>query len=201
MPEPKPSVIDQIRATLTENRDALKKSLDAEKQQADAPAIEAQPETPADDAEGEKAGAVSFKASGVSEQGIIYGIGGAVGSPNKLDRDGEFLESGDLCSMAWEFCGGKRTFKANHDADMDCELVESWVGGPIVEQNGFKRTLKASETFDPSTMTVIGIDTRKGYESHWMLGVRPKDPEIVKLAKAGGIAGFSWGSFVEKREV
>jgi hypothetical protein len=93
-----------------------------------------------------------------------------------------------------------RTFKANHSEPLDCTLVESWVGAPIISDGDALRTLKADETL-AEDMNVVGINIEKGNETHWFLSFKPSDPEVAEIAKAGGIAGGSWGAFVSKTEV
>lgn len=151
--------------------------------------------------------AMAFKAIGHDDLGVIVGIGGAAGSPEKLDLDGEFLSKADLQRMAMNFCASPtRKFKANHQEDIEVQLVASWVGAPIIEvaakSDGAPtmRALAESETLTKD-MNVVGIDTRKGNERHWFVAVKPTDPEVVEIAKAGGIAGFSWSGLVSKTEV
>jgi hypothetical protein len=128
-------------------------------------------------------------------------IGGAAGDVNKLDLDGEFIGKADLCKMAFDFVSAEgRTFKANHSEPLDCTLVESWVGAPIISDGDALRTLKADETL-AEDMNVVGINIEKGNETHWFLSFKPSDPEVAEIAKAGGIAGGSWGAFVSKTEV
>lgn len=148
-------------------------------------------------------GGVVFKAISCDDFGVIVGIGGAAGSVNKLDKDGEFLEKGDLMAMAFDFtAAASKSFKANHDdnVSIDAQLVESWVGAPIIKDSSGIRTLKADEALTPD-MDVVGIDVTKGNETHWFVGVRPSDPQVVEAAKAGKIAGFSWSGFVNKTEI
>jgi hypothetical protein len=160
-------------------------------------AAQPQPET-VEQPEGEKAKAASFKAIGVDEFGVIVGIGGAAGSPEHLDLDGEFLEKGDLIKMAFDFCASpSRQFKANHQDALDAQLVESWVGTPIIEDGKGVRELKAGERL-VNGMKVVGIGLDVTKASHWFVGVKPTDPSIVKAAKDGAVAGFSWGADVNK---
>lgn len=145
--------------------------------------------------------AKAFKAFGVdAELGIIYGIGAAAGSPDKLDLDDEFVSKGDLVKMAFDFCSGARTFKANHKEELSADLVQSWVGAPIIDTEKGLRRLDERETLSPE-MNVVGIDVTKGAETHWFVAVKPHDPEVVEIAKKGGVAGFSFGAAVRKVEV
>jgi hypothetical protein len=144
---------------------------------------------------------ISLKAVATDEMGVITFIGGAAGSADKLDLDGEFIGKADLVKMAFDFCSAEgRTFKANHSEPIDCALVESFVGAPIIKDGDALRTLKVDETLTKD-MDVVGINIEKGNETHWFMSVKPADSEVVEIAKAGGIAGGSWGAFVSKTEV
>jgi hypothetical protein len=144
---------------------------------------------------------IALKAVTTDEFGVITLIGAAAGSPSKIDLDEEFLAKADMIKMAFDFCSDKgRTFKANHSEPIDCALVESYVGAPIIKDGDVERTLKADEVFDPALYTGK-VDHTKGSETHWFFSVKPSDPEVVEIAKAGGIAGASWGALVSKTEV
>lgn len=139
--------------------------------------------------------AMTFRAVGSTTEGVIVGIGASAGSPDKLDREGEFLDMPALKKMAYDFCAAtSRTFKANHEEEIDCALVASWPGAPLIADGGGVRRLQKNEPLDPS-MTVVGIDIQKGAESHWFVAVKPRDPQIAQLAAEGGIAGFSFGAY------
>jgi nucleoid-associated protein YgaU len=165
-------------------------------------AVQAAEAKPAEPAEEGKAKEVAFKAIGVDEFGVIIGIAGAAGDPTNLDLDGEYMEKGDLARMAHSFVSSStRTFKANHKDEIGCNLVESWVGAPIVKGgSGGMRMLAPGERITRET-NIVGINVEKGNESHWFVAVRPTDPEVVAKAKAGKIAGFSWGAHVSKTKV
>lgn len=147
---------------------------------------------------------VAFKAVGVDEFGVITLIGGASGTPDKLDLDGEFVSKGDLIKMAFDFAANaQRTFKANHSEPIECELVENWVGPLLVDGGSGVRALKANEKLDLSKMSVRGVGVRDQSDAgaYWLVGVRPKDPEILEMAQKGQIAGASWGAQCNKVEV
>lgn len=144
---------------------------------------------------------MAFKAIGSTTEGVIIGIGAAAGNPDKLDLDEEFVSKADLVQMAYDFCSSKdRTFKANHREKIDCDLVASWPGAPIIKNGSGVRLLDDNEYLDDS-MEVVGISTAKGAESHWFVGVKPKDPEIAELAAKGGIAGFSFGAHANRTAI
>lgn len=145
----------------------------------------------------------SFKAVATSDTdlGVIIGIGAAVGSPTNLDLDGEFIEKADLFKMCFDFTGSaKRTFKANHKDGIDCTLVMSWAGAPIVEVDKAARMLEDGEAISDD-MKIVGISLDVSKATHWFVGVKPNDPEILEAAKAGEIVGFSWAGFVTRTEV
>jgi hypothetical protein len=131
-----------------------------------------------------KAKPVSFKAISV-DHGVIIGVGSVA---DIYDKEDELVEKGALIGMAFDFCAReKRVFKANHTDEIECELVSSWPGGAI----------KATDA--EGKETIIGIDIRKGVESHWFVGVRPKDPAILEEARKGNLAGFSWSGGADKK--
>jgi len=155
----------------------------------------------AESASSAKALAHVFKALSIDEKGVITGIGGAAGDINKVDLDKEFIEKADLMDLAFDFCGSaNRSFKANHTDDLGADLVESWVGAPIIKDGDAVRVLKADEVLDDK-MEVVGISTEKGAETHWFVGVRPHDQKVVEAAKAGELAGFSFSAIVTKTVV
>lgn len=164
------------------------------------PAAQATEEQPAED---EKAKPVAFKAIGIDEYGVITLIGGASGSPAKLDLDQEFVDKGDLVKMAFQFAASAtRTFKANHSEPIDCELVENWVGPLLIQDGKTIRALKADEKITPETVVKgVGLRDESDAGAYWLVGVRPKDPEVIAAAKAGQIAGASWGASCSKVEV
>lgn len=139
-----------------------------------------------------------------ADSGVIFGVGGAAGDVNKLDLDGEFVAKADLTKMAFDFCASEtRSFKANHKADVKAALVASIVGAPIIKDEkaaGGTRILKADEKLTDE-MEVVGINTEKGNETHWFVGVRSEDPDVIAAMKAGEVVGFSWGADVVKTEV
>lgn len=157
----------------------------------------------AEAAEAEKANkrGMAVKAINVDDMGVITFIGGAVGDVQRLDLDGEFIEKGDLLEMAFDFCAGaERAFDVNHGEAVKADLVQSWVGAPIVKDGEGIRVLKADEVLT-NEHDVVGIATEKGAETHWFLSVRPHDPEIVEKAKKGDFVGGSWAASVAKKVV
>ena len=145
----------------------------------------------------------AFKAIGTNDLGCIRLIGASAGSPNKLDEDKEFFEKADVIKMAFDFVSkSDRKFNANHNEDepLNVTLVESFVGAPIIKADEKERMLKPDEQLTDD-MEVVGINIEKGNETHWFLTVRPEDPELYELAKAGGIVGASVGALVTKVEV
>ena len=144
---------------------------------------------------------IAIKAIGSTPDGVIVGVGASAGSPNKLDLDGEFFSKADLVRMAQDFCSSRdRAFKANHQKPLECDLVSSWAGCPVIREDGRLRTLKADETLTDA-MNVVAINIEKGKETHWFVGVKPRDPALVELAAKGGIAGFSVGVLATRKEV
>ena len=175
--------------------EAVRVAAEAKAAEAAKPAVESE------GSEG-KAKEVAFKAISVNEFGVIYGIGGAAGDPTNLDLDGEFMEKADLIRMAHSFSAkSDRKFKANHKGEIACDLVESFVGAPMIEDgSGGMRMLKAGERLTRD-MSIAAINVQKGNETHWFVGVRPTDPDVVARSKRGEIAGLSWGAKVSKTEV
>lgn len=145
----------------------------------------------------------AFKALGVDEHGVITLIGGASGSPDKLDLDGEFLEKGDLVKMGFDFCSNtSRTFKANHTEPIECDLVENWVGPLLIQDGKNIRALRANEKLTADTVVKgVGLRDESDAGAYWLVGVRPRDEAIIKAAREGKIAGASWGATCNKVEV
>lgn len=153
------------------------------------------------EAPAKKARGMAFKAINVDDMGVITFIGGAVGDANRLDLDGEFVAKGDLITMAFDFCSApERVFKANHEDVVKADLVQTWVGAPIIKDGDAIRSLKADEVLTKE-MEVVGISTEKGAETHWFLSARPQDPELIEKAKKGDIVGGSWSASVTKTVV
>lgn len=146
---------------------------------------------------------MALKAVNVDDLGVITFIGGAIGDAKRLDLDGEFVEKGDLLTMAYDFCAGPvRTFKANHDdaGIIEAELVGNWAGAPIIQDGDAIRVLKADEALTKD-MVVKGICIEPGAETHWFLQARTTDEAVLKAAKEGNVTGGSWGAIVTKKEV
>lgn len=149
-------------------------------------------EKPAENAEAEQK-AMTFKACSVDDQGVIVLIGSAA---DIEDRDKETVEKGAVLRMAFDFCAGAtRTFKANHDHEIACDLVASWPGSPVLKSG---RLIESGEKL-PDDDPVVAINIEKGRESHWFVGVRPHDPEVLKAAREGKLGGASWGGWATKQ--
>jgi hypothetical protein len=135
----------------------------------------------------------SFKAIAVDEElGVLTLIGSAA---HIVDREDESVEKGALIRMAFDFCASKgRTFKANHAHEIDCDLVASWPGTPVLKSGVMVGPGDAIPADDP----IVAINIEKGNETHWFVGVRPNDPEVLKAAKNGEILGASWGGHATK---
>lgn len=134
----------------------------------------------------------TFKAVAVDAQGVIIGIGSAA---HIVDREDEHVGAGALLGMAYDFCASKaREFRANHESPLEADLVASWPGAPILKSG---RVIGVGEEL-PDDDPVVGINIEKGNETHWFVGVRPKDERITKAARDGEIVGFSWGGFASK---
>lgn len=164
---------------------------------APAPAAAAAAPTTTDaPATGEAKGAkrpMSFKAVAVDAQGVIIGIGASIA----VDNQDEAVQKGALIGMAYEFCASaERQFLANHDqkAKVDADLVCSWPGAPVLKSG---KILAPGEDV-PEGDSVVAINIEKGQETHWFVGIRPKDETVLKAARDGEIAGFSWGGFAAK---
>lgn len=183
----KPTVIEGVQNAFKAARDEAKKAAETAAQ--------------ATAGEASKARGMAFKAINVDDMGVITFIGGAVGDVKRLDLDGEFVEKGDLLTMAFDFCAApERTFKENHETVVKADLVQSWVGAPIIKEGDAIRTLKADEVLAKDAQ-VVGINIEKGAETHWFLSARPQDPELIEKAKKGDIAGGSWSAAVTKKVV
>lgn len=153
----------------------------------DVPAVAESPVT-ADEAK-----AMTFKAVSVDDRGVIYGIGGSIAR----DKQDEDVEKGALIGLAYDFCArADRTFRPNHDqtATVDAELVESWLGEPVLKSG---RVLAPGEAV-PANDPIDLAQCRKGQETHWFMTVKPKDPAILDAARKGELVGFSWGGFARK---
>lgn len=159
---------------------------------APAPVAAPQAGAPGGESKGEKK-AMTFKAVCVDDQGVIIGIGASIGT----DRQDEAVTKAALLGLAYDFCAGSdRQFRANHDekATVDADLVCSWPGAPV---------LKSGKILDPGAEvpegdSVVAINIEKGKETHWFVGIRPKDEAVLKAARNGEIAGFSWGGYASK---
>lgn len=137
---------------------------------------------------------VAFKAIGTHD-GVIIGIGAAA---ENVDLDDEVVRKSALVKMAYDFCSASnRVFKANHQEPIDCALVASWPGAPVLKSG---KVLAEGEEL-PDDDPIVAINLEKGKETHWFVAVRPSDSEIADLAAKGGIAGFSWAGYVTRTEV
>lgn len=145
------------------------------------------------DAKGAAFKAKALKAVAVDEElGMIVLIGSAA---DIVDREDEAVDKAAVVRMAFDFCASdERTFKANHDVEIDCSLVASWPGAPILKSGKVLELGAVVPQDDP----VVGINIEKGKETHWFVGVRPNDPEVLKAAKEGEILGASWGGYATK---
>jgi Putative phage serine protease XkdF len=157
------------------------------------PVVE-QPVVDAGAPEDQKARPIAFKAAYVSDDGVIYGIGAYA---TNVDLDNDVVATKALVKMAYDFCAAsERTFKANHQENLDADLVASMPGAPILKSG---RILTAGEALpDDDPITAICL---KSEPIAWFVGVRPHDPEIAKAAKAGAVAGFSFGAYVEREAI
>lgn len=146
-----------------------------------------------------KAGPV-FKAGHVipdpMDATVIIGIGAVA---ENVDLDNDVLSKAALKRLAHDFCSnrnGEQKFKANHGEELKCDLVQSWIGAPIVRaSDGTLSVLKAGQCW-PDSATYAGISNED--DTHWFVAVQPSDPNIVQMAKAGQIVGFSWSGFVQR---
>ena len=142
-------------------------------------------------ATGETKAAPIFKAAYTSDDGVVYAIGGYA---TNVDDDKDTLQTATLVRMAYDFTkAGTRTFKANHNGEIKADLVASMCGAPILKSG---RVLKAGEEL-PDDDPVTGI-CLKSEPIAWFVGIKPSDPEIVKLAKSGKLAGTSWGALAKR---
>jgi hypothetical protein len=133
-----------------------------------------------------------FKSAYVDEEeGVVYAI---AATSETVDLDDDILSSRALVQMAHDFTSsGKRTFKANHGAELKAHLVASITGTPMLKSG---KTLKAGENI-PANDPVVGLSLG-GDQTCWIVGIKPEDKAIVELAKAGGISGLSWGAFAKR---
>lgn len=165
------------------------------KAQAEAVAEPAPPtaEAPPELVEKEAAGVV-FKSAYVGDGGVIYAIAATSGT---VDLDDDVLSTEALVKMAYDFTSaGTRTFKANHSDAVEADLVASVVGAPILKSG---RVIAYGESL-PEDDPMIGISL-EGQPSAWVVGIRPKDRAVAELAKAGGIAGLSWGAYATRSPI
>lgn len=83
--------------------------------------------------------------SAANKLGILTLIGASCG----VDRDNEFLAPGDMIKAAFDFtAGARRTIKANHKAEVGADVVESFVGCPVLKSG---RIVRAGETLPPDS--------------------------------------------------
>jgi hypothetical protein len=121
-----------------------------------------------------------------ADDGVIIGIGSYA---ELVDLDGDVIKTGDLVRMAYDYCAStSRAFKANHKDEIDCQLVASWPGAPVLKSG---RVLRDGEPL-PSGDPVSAISLEKGCETAWFIAVRPRDQKVFEAAKAGDVVGFSW---------
>jgi hypothetical protein len=141
-----------------------------------------------------EAAAPVFKAAYISDDGIIYAIAATSGT---VDLDDDVLQTGALLKMAHDFtASGKRMFKANHAEEVEADLVASMTGAPILKSG---RILGYGESL-PDDDPMVGLHLEE-HPSAWVVGIRPKDRAIADLAKAGGIAGLSWGAYATRSPI
>jgi len=135
----------------------------------------------------------TFKAIAVDEeQGVLIAVASTAGN---VDNDGDVISVPGLRDLAYDFTAGDRRFKSNHQQDIKCELVGSWVGSPILKSG---RVLQAGEeptADDP----IVAISLEKGTECAWIVALRP-DPSIIQAAKSGKVTGLSWGGVATTEE-
>jgi hypothetical protein len=153
-----------------------------------------QPETPAEPqpelVEKEAAGIV-FKSAYVSDGGVIYAIAATSGT---VDLDDDVLSTAALVQMSHDFTSaGKRTFKANHTDAVEADLVASMTGAPLLKSGKILSPGQSIPTDDP----LVGLSL-EGEPTCWVVGIRPTDKAVADLAKAGGIAGLSWGAYAKR---
>jgi hypothetical protein len=146
----------------------------------------------------EKATPVTFKAAYTGPGNVVYCVAAYAGN---VDRDNDRLERPTLVSMARDFMkASKREINANHSTankgePIDCDVVESVTGSPILASG---RTLKYGEEI-PDDDPVTGIDL-KGDPIVWIAAIEVHDPAIVELVKSGAIIGTSWEALVKREE-
>jgi hypothetical protein len=165
------------------------------KAQADAAAESTPPaaEAPPELVEKEAAGVV-FKSAYVGDGGVIYAIAATSGT---VDLDDDVLSTEALVKMAYDFTSsGTRTFKANHSDAVEADLVASITGAPVLKSG---RVIAHGESL-PEDDPMVGINLEE-HPSAWVVGIRPKDRAIAELAKAGGIAGLSWGAYATRSPI
>lgn len=144
-------------------------------------------------AEAKAAKRATFKAVCVDDQGVIIGIGASIG----IDKQDEAVTKAALLGLAYDFCANAdRQFRANHDekAAVDADLVCSWPGAPVLKSG----VILAPGQDVPENDPIVAINIEKGQETHWFVGIRPKDEAVLKAARDGEIVGFSWGGYASK---
>jgi len=52
----------------------------------------------------------------------------------------------------------------------------------------------------PDNDPMVGLNL-EGEPSCWTVGIRPRDAAVLDLARKGGIAGLSWGAYIQKEKV
>lgn len=176
----------------------IQKMIADRREQKYAAAVEAaKAEKPADASETDATKAeplATFKAAYTSDDGVIYAIGAYAGN---VDDDDDVLTTKALVKMAYDFTrSSTRTFKACHAEEIGAELVASMPGAPLLKSG---RVLHYGETI-PDDDPVVGIDL-KAEPIAWFVGVKPTDPKVSELAKAGGLSGLSWGAFASREAI
>lgn len=135
----------------------------------------------------------TFKAIAIDEeQGVLIAVASTAGN---VDTDGDVISVPALRDLAYDFTAGDRKFKSNHKQDINCELVGSWVGAPILKSG---RVLKAGDE-PTSDDPIVAISLEKGTECAWIVALRP-DPSVIKAAKNGKVMGLSWGGVATTEE-
>jgi hypothetical protein len=150
--------------------------------------------TPAEPEQKSAAAEPTFKAAYVSDEGTIYALAATAGT---IDLDDDVLQTKAMLRMAADFTSApSRCFKANHADSLEADLVGSLCGRPILKSG---RVLSFGESL-PSDDPMVGISL-EGQPTAWLVAIRPKDAAVLELAKAGGIAGLSWGAHASRTEI